>query len=266
MRTQVLFSGSKGNCTYISDGSTTILVDAGGTLKRIRDTLDKIGVSLNEIDAIFITHCHTDHVKALYTMCKKYSINIYTSLETARAICTPSKNYDYDTCCRLAKNIMTVKSKKTYDIGTISVTTVSTSHDCDGSLAFLFKSTQDNIGIGYLTDTGCVTEDIRALFYGVKNMVIESNHDIEMLKNGPYPEYLKERILSEHGHLSNISCAEFISDLARSGTRSFILAHLSEENNLPSVALDTATAVLSEYPDAVVRVASQYLETEAMLF
>ncbi len=265
MTTNILFSGSKGNCTYISDGTTGILVDAGGTLKKIRDSLEMLGTRLENIKGIFVTHEHSDHIMALYTMCKKYNIRIYTSVETARAFCTPSRTHDMSDCRNVARNVMTVKPDKTYEVGTLLVKTFSTPHDTEGSLGYIFKSSLNDKTLAYATDIGHVTEDMRTLFRGIRNFVIESNHDIEMLKNGPYPEYLKERILSERGHLSNKACAEFIRELAECGGKSFALAHLSEENNMPTLALEEAEKALEGY-EAVVRVASAYKITNVEMY
>lgn len=266
MRVHILFSGSKGNCTYISDGDTSVLVDAGGTLKRIRESLEALGDSLENIKGIFVTHEHTDHINALYTMAKKYDIRIYTTVETARAFCTPCQSHDFDICRRVAGCVMTVKPDKVYEVGTIAVKTFATPHDTEGSLGFVFKSTKDEKCIGYATDVGHVTEDMRTLFSGIKNIIIESNHDIDMLINGTYPEYVKTRILSERGHLSNVSCAEFIRELAEKGSRSFTLAHLSEDNNVPGIALETARKAVKDIEGVTVKVASAYTPTEVEIF
>lgn len=262
MKAHVLFSGSKGNCTHLTDGETSILVDAGGNLKRIREGLEALNDGIENIKGIFVTHEHTDHVKALYNMVKKYDVRIFTTVETARAICTPNKNYDVEDCRRVAGSILTVRPDKTYEIGTMSVKPFSTPHDAVGSLGFLIESTKDKKSIGYATDIGHVTEDMRRLFSGVRNIIIESNHDIEMLKSGPYPEFLKERILSERGHLSNTSCAEFVGELVGKGSKSFILAHLSEENNRPDIALKTVKDALCDCNDAIVKTASAYSITD----
>ena len=266
MKANILFSGSKGNCTYISDGETSILVDAGGNLKRIRESLEQLGESLDNIRGIFVTHEHTDHINALYNITKKYDLHIYTTEETARAFCTPTPSRGMDVCRNVAGCVMTVKPGKTYEVGSISVRTFSTPHDAVGSLGFVFKSTKDEKCIGYATDIGYVTDEMKELFRGVKNIVIESNHDIDMLKTGPYPEYLKERILSDTGHLSNVSCAEFVKDLAREGSCSFTLAHLSEENNRPDIAYETVKHAIEDIDGAVVKVASAYSVTEIEIF
>lgn len=266
MKTHIFYSGSKGNCTYISDGETSILVDAGGSFKRIKENIEKLGDSLENVKGIFVTHQHIDHIKALKHIVKKYSIRIFTTVETARAICTPTNTNTIEDCQTLASNVMTVKAGKTYEIGTMTIRTFPTPHDVEASLGFLFNSTKDKKGIGYATDIGQVTDDMRQVLIGVKNIIIESNHDVNMLISGSYPEYLKERILSPRGHLSNFDCAEFIKELYEAGCRSFTLAHLSEENNLPTLALESARGALIGKDDYSLKVASAYSPTEVEIF
>lgn len=262
MNTHIFYSGSKGNSTFVSDGETSFLIDAGGTLKSIRENLAKVGSSLESLSAIFITHEHTDHTKALFTILKRQDIRIYTTLGTARAICSPNSPADMDICSRIAKNIMTVKTDKTYEIGSFSVNTISTSHDSAEPCGFVFESTKDKKTLGYVTDTGYVTPSMTKAFEGVKNIILESNHDVEMLKSGPYPEYLKMRILSAKGHLSNADASSFMRELARCGSESFVLAHLSEENNTPTLALDSAKSALSDFGGVQISVAGAYRSVE----
>lgn len=264
MKTRIFFSGSKGNCTYLSDGDTSILIDAGGCLKTIRENLLEAHDRLENIKGIFITHEHSDHTKALYNIAKKYGIKIFTAVDTARAICTPTATYSLDVCKTVAKNVMTVKAGKCYDVGSFSVKTFSTPHDAVSSLGFVFESRESGKSLAYATDLGYVTEEIEENFLGIKNVIIESNHDIGMLKTGPYPEYLKTRILSERGHLSNEASAEFIKKLVKSGMKSVILAHLSEENNTPKLALDTVKGKIEE--DISIGVANPYKSVEMEIF
>ena len=266
MKTHIFYSGSKGNSTFVSDGETSFLIDAGGTLKSIRENLARVGSSLEDLSAIFITHEHTDHTKALFTIMKKYDIRVFTSLGTARAICTPNRPEEMESAMRIAKNIMTVKGEKSYEIGSFVFRTVTASHDSAEPLGFVFHSTKDEKALGYVTDTGIVTSEMREALSGVKNIIIESNHDTEMLRTGPYPEYLKVRIASDKGHLSNADSSAFIRDLAESGARSFVLAHLSEENNTPTRAFESAKEALSGVEGARVLVANAYSSVEMEIF
>ena len=214
MKTHIFYSGSRGNCTYVSDGETSILIDAGGCLKRIRENLTTVGDSLENVKGIFVTHEHTDHVKALYNVTKRYDCRIFTAEETARAICTPNNSVSVDDCRRVARSVMTIKPEKAYEVGTLIVKTFSTPHDAVNSMGFIFESTLSNKTLAYATDIGHITESMKSNILGIKNVIIESNHDIEMLMNGRYPEYLKTRILSEYGHLSNDDAGSFIRLLA----------------------------------------------------
>lgn len=245
MKAHIFYSGSKGNCTYISDGSTSLLIDAGGCLKRIRENLSAVSDSLENISGIFITHEHTDHIKALFNITKKHKTHIFTSLETAKSICTPSVALPLEDCRRVAESIMTVKPEKSYDIGTFTVKPFSTPHDVT-SLGFVIESRVTEKSLVYATDIGCITKTMAEHFSGIKNVIIEANHDIDMLINGSYPEYLKTRILSDRGHLSNADCAAFVKELVKMGAKSIVLAHLSEENNSPIVARRCVEAVIGE--------------------
>ncbi len=265
MKTHIFFSGSKGNCTYISDGETALLVDAGGCLKRIRESLAEIGDRLENVKGIFVTHEHSDHTKAIYNITKKYGTKIFTAVDTARAICTPTATLPLADCKRVAQSVMTVKAEKCYEVGTFLVRPFSTPHDAVSSLGFIFESTVTGKSLAYATDIGFVTEEMAGLFCGIKNVILESNHDIEMLKNGPYPEYLKTRILSEKGHLSNEAAARFIRLLAEKGMKSATLAHLSEENNTPALVLETVRGALGEN-EVSLAVANPYKRIEMEIF
>lgn len=265
MKIYNFYSGSKGNCTYMTDGETSILIDAGGCLKKIRENLEEIGDSLNNIKGIFVTHEHTDHTKALFNITKKYDCRIFTTVETARAMCTPTHSTPLSDCRRVACSIMTVKPEKSYEIGSFIVKPFSTPHDAVSSVGFVVESVKDKTSLAYATDIGHINEDIAKNMLGVKNVIIEANHDIEMLKTGPYPEYLKIRILSEKGHLSNADCAYFAKKLVENGTRSILLAHLSEENNTPLLAKNTVESELQGF-DVAVGVANPYSRVEMEIF
>lgn len=265
MKIYNFYSGSKGNCTYITDGETSILIDAGGCLKKIRENLEELHDNLNNIKGIFITHEHSDHTKALYNITKKYDSRIFTTVETARAICTPTYSLTMSDCRRVASSIMTVKPEKSYEIGSFIVKPFSTPHDAAASVGFVVESLKDKTSLAYATDIGYISEDIAKSMLGVKNVIIESNHDVQMLKTGPYPEHLKIRILSERGHLSNADCAYFVKKLAEYGMKSVLLAHLSEENNTPLLAKSAVESELSGF-DVALGVANPYSRVEMEIF
>ena len=229
-----LFSGSSGNCTYIGQGDTHILIDVGVTAKRICEGLGSIGVDIRQISAIFITHEHNDHIKGLEVLTKKRNIPIYTSSGTAKALTEflPSEVCD---------KIKVIESP--LNIGDMEIHRFPTSHDCTDSSGYRVNLGERQFAL--CTDTGIVTEEIRKNLEGCELILIESNHDINMLSRGPYPLHLKKRILSDSGHLSNVACAKELPHLLEKGTVRFILAHLSQENNSTDKAYDEANTALT---------------------
>jgi phosphoribosyl 1,2-cyclic phosphodiesterase len=236
MYTKILFSGSQGNSTLVSDGNTKILIDAGGCEKNIKARLEEAGERLENISAILITHEHTDHTKALFTIAKNFSVPTYTTLETAREICS-DKKATRQTLESVARLVRTVSVRECYEIGSLTVTPFHIPHDAASPLGFRVVSEEKNKTLTYATDTGCVTRDMLEFFEGCDAAVIEANHDRDMLINGSYPEFLKQRILSDKGHLSNETASRFALWLMQNGTKKITLAHLSRDNNTPEIAL-----------------------------
>ena len=202
-----------------------LVIDLGVSASMLRSAMSANGLAWEDVDAVLITHTHSDHVRGLGVCMKRIHAPIFMShtskntlmLENATAL-----NY----------------SARTEILPDLWVTAIPTSHDCPGSIGFLIETA--NTRFGYLTDLGVIPEGVTELFSGCDCIVLESNHDEEMLRYGPYPAYLKRRILSEHGHLSNEACAEALAQFAETGTECFFLAHLSQENNRPSLALESA--------------------------
>ncbi len=229
-----LFSGSSGNCTYIGQGNTHILIDAGVTAKRITQGLGAIGIDPRQLSAIFITHQHNDHIKGLAVLSKKYNIPIYMSCGTAKAIResdTASENL----------NINVIDSPVC--VGEMKITRFATSHDCNDSSGYKINLGDRTFAI--CTDTGIITDDIRKNLEGCELVLIESNHDVNMLSRGPYSLQLKRRILSDKGHLSNSACAKELPNLIKKGTVRFILGHLSRENNTADIAYRESNTALN---------------------
>ena len=218
-------SGSTGNCMLLEIDGRHLVIDLGVSASMLRSAMSANGLAWEDVDAVLITHTHSDHVKGLGVCMKRIHAPIFMShtskntlmLENATAL-----NY----------------SARTEILPDLWVTAIPTSHDCPGSIGFLIETA--NTRFGYLTDLGVIPEGVTELFSGCDCIVLESNHDEEMLRYGPYPAYLKRRILSEHGHLSNEACAEALTQFAETGTGCFFLAHLSQENNRPSLALESA--------------------------
>lgn len=230
-----LFSGSSGNCTYIGSGSGGILIDVGVSAKKINAALEQIEVDRNEIKAIFITHEHSDHVAGLKTISKNWDIPIYASAQTAATLESSDK-----ICPKANINII---GEDAVDINNIIVSRFSTLHDCAGSSGYTV-TLPDGIKSVVCTDLGVVTDEVRNALTGCNIVMLESNHDVMMLENGPYPYVLKRRILGDNGHLSNTSCAVELPKLISSGTTRVVLAHLSRENNHPEIVRATARASL----------------------
>lgn len=229
-----LFSSSRGNSYYISGNNEAILVDAGRSCKQLENALLSNEIDIRTIKAIFITHEHIDHCKALKLFAKRYDLPVYASEGTLTAL-THSDKVDASTkCIEISNDIV---------VGDMKIKRVSTSHDAAQSCGY-YITTADNRNVSIVTDTGYLTESAKEYLCKSKLAVIESNHDIDMLKNGPYPYVLKQRVLSMKGHLSNADCAHFLPKMVDSGTSRILLAHLSLENNTPDIALRAAVSEL----------------------
>lgn len=226
-------SGSSGNCTYIGHGKQGLLVDVGISARAVTNALTEAAVSPESILGIFITHSHIDHVNGLRVFADKYSVPTFATKETVEALTFSG--------CHCPKDIHIIDGDLT--VGGFSVKTFSTSHDCPGSCGYVI-TLPDEIKCSVCTDLGVVSEEIRQAISGSAAILLESNHDVTMLQKGSYPEHLKRRILSDKGHLSNISCAAELPRLVKSGTTRIILGHLSRENNAPEIARSCAVAAL----------------------
>ncbi len=230
-----LYSSSSGNCTYIGTQNGGILVDAGASFKGMCEALKTAGGNIDEIAAVFITHEHDDHVKGLKTLLNKTNAMLFASTKTLEALAGLDKIP--------AKTKAIAMDDSIIEISGIMAHRFATSHDCVGSSGYNFIL-PDNKKVAVCTDSGIMTDEMRQALLGNDLVLLESNHDIEMLKKGPYPPYLKVRILSDLGHLSNNACAGELLGLLNSGSTRFILGHLSQHNNTPMIAKATAEAAL----------------------
>lgn len=231
-----LASGSSGNSTYISTSDGDILIDAGISCKAIFSALENVGGDVKKIRAVAVTHTHTDHIKGLKTFLSKTKIPLIASSQTLETLA--SQNL-------IPENIKTICAEQNMAVfGDISVEFFKTSHDSLGSGGYIVNL-PDGRKTAVCTDLGIMTDDIRKMLYGCETVLLESNHDIEMLKHGPYPAQLKLRIMSDEGHLSNNACAAELPSLLKSGTTRIILGHLSQENNTPMLASSASTAILT---------------------
>lgn len=253
-----LYSGSSGNSTYIKTKDAELLFDAGKSAKALKTALSSIGADIKNIDAVFITHEHTDHISALKVLLKTNPIYVHVVAPTA----------NYIDCCGTASNLI-IKHPPIYSvrIGNTTVSSVITSHDSVSSVGYRIDY-DDGIcrhSFAIATDTGCITNSLAQMLRGCEAVMLESNHDLNMLLAGPYPQPLKARVMSDRGHLSNDDCASFSAELAKSGTRSIMLAHLSAENNTPGKALETVGKALEGH-DIFLAVASQNEQTTLFEF
>ncbi len=227
-------SGSSGNCVLISSEKTRFLLDAGTNAKYIKTALSAIGVSVNELDAIILTHEHFDHISALKVLSKHISAPVYASKGTAEALIRGAG-------CRV-EQLRPFDAGSGFFVGDFFIESFCTSHDACDSVGYVINC--GNRKVGYATDLGRITGEIVSVLKGSETVLLESNHDTELLKSGSYPYYLKRRILSDTGHLSNADCADAALEIAKSGTRKIILSHLSAENNTVKIAYDTTRSRL----------------------
>lgn len=229
-----LASGSEGNAALLSAGDTHILIDAGISARRVENALKALGHSAQELYAVLITHAHSDHVAGLRVLLKHANAPVLAS----PAVCAALMRQIPDHAARMHPLCSGDKRM----IGEVTVTGFATSHDAAGSMDYRFDC--GGAAAGILTDTGFVTPAAEQVLAGVELLLLESNHDIAMLQGGAYPYPLKQRILGDKGHLSNDAAAEFACRMARSGTRQFVLVHLSKENNDPDLALSAVSSAL----------------------
>lgn len=248
-----LFSGSSGNSTLIRTENTAILVDAGKNRKAIISALSAFGMTLSDISAIFITHEHADHVSALDVIAKNSDIPIYITSPSAKYLTASARK-------NAVVSDKLIFSEKT---GDISVKSFPLPHDSAAHVGYVFTS-DDGDKAGVATDMGFATMEAFNNLRGSRQAVIEANHDIEMLKTGAYPYYLKQRILSKTGHLSNAESAGFCLGLCAEGCEKLMLAHLSRENNTPDAARSTVFNTLSErgFGNTVLKIAPPDTVTE----
>ena len=234
MQVTVFASGSSGNCLLLSDGSDHILIDAGISLRRIEGALRQAGLSMKEIGGVLITHEHSDHISGLETMARRFDTPFFAPRTVSARL--------RGRFPALENRFHTIPVGEEFSIGGLRVTAFHTCHDTDESVGFRIRGS----GIyAHATDTGCVNEEILSFLLGADTVLLESNHDLDMLRFGPYPVALKRRILSSRGHLSNEDCARTALTLAHAGTSRIILGHLSRENNTPAKAMtETGQALL----------------------
>jgi len=229
-----LFSGSSGNSIFIASGNARFLVDVGVSAKRIENALLAIGENPSDLSAIFVTHEHTDHIAGLRVFASRYGIPVFADSPVIEKMIHSGAVTDKVNALPLEKNM---------ELAGVEVLPFALSHDSVSCHGYRFNLPHQR-SIAVCTDTGYVTDSAREVLPGTDLVFLESNHEITMLQNGYYPYPLKQRILSNHGHLSNEACSLFASDLVQHGTTRLVLSHLSRDNNTPDIARQTTLAAL----------------------
>ena len=241
MRICALYSGSRGNAVFVECGGVKLLIDAGKSAHALKKALADIGVSFADLDAILVTHEHCDHISALEGLREEETVPIHAAGRCAEKLASIPSDY-------IQNNLVTHTPLFRLELDGVSISSFVTPHDSACSVGYRIEWQENGIThrIGYATDVGYVSDEVEAGLSGCEAVVIEANHDVDMLRSGPYPYHLKQRILSRRGHLSNADCALLASRLAQGGTKYFLLAHLSEKNNNPSLALDEVFSALGD--------------------
>lgn len=233
MKVSVLSSGSKGNVTFLETNSKRFLLDAGRNYKYINDALKSIDVDIKSIDYVIISHDHSDHISALKTLIAKTGATVILSQKLLYQI---EELNDYPHILVCEDELM---------IDDIKITSFKSSHDAIDSRNFVIE--ENDTRLGYITDTGYINTKNFKYLKNLDIYLFESNHDIELLQHGPYPAWLKKRVLSDDGHLSNKAAAFYLTKLIGDKTKEIILIHLSETNNLEDIALETINNTFMEY-------------------
>ena len=234
MKFQVISSGSGGNITYIESDNTHILLDAGITLKELSS---RVNIDLNNIDAVIITHDHGDHTRGLIPILHKTKAVLYINKDVLEYL-VKQKHFDFS-----GIKVQYIENNKKYLIKDVSIFTMELSHDAINCNGFIFSNGKESLA--YVTDTGLVPLVYMKLLAKVDTLIIEANHDIEMLNESDRPWFLKQRILSFKGHLSNITCGEVLNKLLEKKKISqVVLAHLSQECNKEEIAIDTVMSLI----------------------
>lgn len=224
MKVKTIASGSKGNCTIVLCDNTNLIIDMGISYLTLKRSLEENSLSFSDFSGILITHCHKDHIKGLTSLIKKTNLNAYIPEEMYDSL----KEYiPYPKC-----NFITDE----FNINDVEIELIHTSHDAPYSIGFIIK--HQNRSLVYVTDTGYINRKYLSKMVGKDAYIIESNHDEVMLMDGPYPRFLKERVISDKGHLSNKTTAKYLKKIIGSNTKNIILAHLSEKNNTEELALE----------------------------
>lgn len=239
MRFVSIASGSSGNCIYVGSDRSHILIDAGISGKRIEAGLKEIGIKGNELDGIFITHEHSDHIKGLGVLARKYEIPIYGTKETLEEVERNSYLGKFD-----KELLIPILPDAEFETGDFIIQPFRVDHDAANPVAYRVKSGRKSVAVA--TDMGHFNQYIIDHLQNLDAVLLESNHDVRMLETGPYPYYLKRRILGDHGHLSNENAGRLLCQILHDGLKHIFLGHLSKENNYEELAYETVRLEITE--------------------
>lgn len=232
---QVLASGSKGNAVLVCTAKTRILLDAGLSAKELTVRLQQTGTAASQLDAVLISHEHTDHVRGLGTLSRRFGLPVYLTQGTL-------DNLPLD--IGQLPQVRLFQPGSPFTVGDLSIKPFAISHDAQDPAGFVLEDDAHRLGV--CTDLGVVTQLVRTRLQGCHGLIVEANHDPELLSNGPYPLPLKQRIRSRHGHLSNAESCELLQSLHHSALQIVLFAHLSEVNNHPELVLKSSRELLKD--------------------
>ena len=247
MKFKTFASGSKGNCSIVICDEIKLLIDAGISFLSLKDHLHQLNLTPNDLTGILITHSHQDHIKGLKTIIKNSNLKVLI----------PEKMYDE--LKMIVPTNRVIYFKDINNLLNVKIELLHTSHDVPCSVGYVI--TYNNNSLVYITDTGYLNRKILTKITNKTIYLLESNHDEEMLMNGPYPPFLKQRVLSDSGHLSNKMTAEYLKEITGDNTKSILLAHLSEKNNTEELALNETVTAL-EPTNINIKIARQDEESE----
>lgn len=232
-----LASGSSGNCYYVGAPDGGILIDAGVAFRTIVKLLGEAGIDSRQLLGVLVTHDHADHIKGLGTLCKKLSLPVYVTEKVRQSIIN-HKVY------KTQGNFRMVQKNEPVQIGPLAVEAFEVPHDGTDNVGYFIR--RDEVSLCVITDVGHVTDVLTRYAMQANYLVLEANHDLDMLRNGSYPAYLKARILGDHGHLSNLDAACLVANIATPRLKHVWLCHLSRDNNEPELAVQTVLNALRE--------------------
>lgn len=232
MRLCSIASGSSGNCIYVGSDHTHLLVDTGISKKRIDEGLNKLGVTGEEINGILITHEHSDHIQGLGVFCRKYGVPVYATKGTIQGI------MNYKGLGKFPEGLMReIKADQVFEVGDVKVRPFEISHDANEPTGFRMEHGEKSVAVA--TDLGVYNDYTIENLKDLNAIVLEANHDVHMLEVGPYPYYLKKRVLGNQGHLSNELSGRLLCEILHDKLKHIVLGHLSKENNYAELAYET---------------------------